>query len=156
MWRLLLGTMGVKSLVQGLNAAATAGLEPRTVSSEVRRRNRLVTAPPLLTLFRCTRSLPLTLMCTTAESGPWPWRPPVSRFISCRMCWIATANSLHHVVAKAAAFSTDSAPQSRFGGRAQPHVDHVVVAFIFSLCSYLAILFKDILLFLFWTALLIL
>ena len=27
MWRLLLGTMGVKSLVQGLNAAATAGFE---------------------------------------------------------------------------------------------------------------------------------
>ena len=39
MWRLLLGTMGVKSLVQGLNAAATAGFEPRTVWSEVRRRN---------------------------------------------------------------------------------------------------------------------
>ena len=32
MWRLLLGTTGVKSLVQGLNAAATAGFEPRTVS----------------------------------------------------------------------------------------------------------------------------
>ena len=46
MWRLLLGTMGVKSLVQGLNAAATAGFEPRTVWSEVRRRNRLATAPP--------------------------------------------------------------------------------------------------------------
>ena len=43
MWRLLLGTMGVKSLVQGLNAAATAGFEPRTVWSEVRRRNRLAT-----------------------------------------------------------------------------------------------------------------
>ena len=28
---LLLGTMRVKSLVQGLNAAATAGFEPRTV-----------------------------------------------------------------------------------------------------------------------------
>ena len=44
MWRLLLGTMGVKSLVQGLNAAATAGFEPRTVWSvwsEVRRRNRI-------------------------------------------------------------------------------------------------------------------
>ena len=40
MWRLLLGTMGVKSLVQGLNAAATAGFEPRTVWSEVRRRTR--------------------------------------------------------------------------------------------------------------------
>ena len=36
--------MGVKSLVQGLNAAATAGFEPRTVWSEVRRRNRLATA----------------------------------------------------------------------------------------------------------------
>ena len=47
MWRLLLGTMGVKSLVQGLNAAATAGFEPRTVWSEVRRRNRLATAPPV-------------------------------------------------------------------------------------------------------------
>ena len=44
MWRLLLGTMGVKSLVQGLNAAATAGFEPRTVWSEVRRRNRLFSA----------------------------------------------------------------------------------------------------------------
>ena len=39
--------MGVKSLVQGLNAAATAGFEPRTVWSEVRRRNRLATAPLL-------------------------------------------------------------------------------------------------------------
>ena len=48
MWRLLLGTMGVKSLVQGLNAAATAGFEPRTVWSEVRRRYRLATAPPHL------------------------------------------------------------------------------------------------------------
>ena len=48
MWRLLLGTMGVKSLVQGLNAAAMAGFEPRTVWSEVRRRNRLATAPPNL------------------------------------------------------------------------------------------------------------
>ena len=48
MWRLLLGTMGVKSLVQGLNAVATAGFEPRTVWSEVRRRNRLATAPPNL------------------------------------------------------------------------------------------------------------
>ena len=47
MWRLLLGTMGVKSLVKGLNAAATAGFEPRTVWSKVRRRNRLATAPPL-------------------------------------------------------------------------------------------------------------
>ena len=44
MWRLLLGTMGVKSIVQGLNAAATAGFEPRTVWSEVRRRNRLATS----------------------------------------------------------------------------------------------------------------
>ena len=50
MWRLLLGTTGVKSLVQGLNAAATAGFEPRTVWSEVRRRNRLATAPPNLAL----------------------------------------------------------------------------------------------------------
>ena len=47
MWRLLLGTMGVKSLVQGLNAAATAGFEPKTVWSEVRRRNRLATTPTL-------------------------------------------------------------------------------------------------------------
>ena len=31
--------------VQGLNAAATAGFEPRTVWSEVRRRNRVATAP---------------------------------------------------------------------------------------------------------------
>ena len=37
--------MGVKSLVQGLNAADTAGFEPRTVWSEVRRRNRFPTAP---------------------------------------------------------------------------------------------------------------
>ena len=44
MWRLLLGTMEVKSLVQGFYAAATAGFEPRTVWSEVRRRNRLATA----------------------------------------------------------------------------------------------------------------
>ena len=44
MWRLLLGTMGVKSLVQGLNTAATAGFEPRTVWFEVRLRNRLATA----------------------------------------------------------------------------------------------------------------
>ena len=49
MWRLLLGTMGVKSLVQGLTAAATAGFELRTVWSEVRRRNRLATTPPKLT-----------------------------------------------------------------------------------------------------------
>ena len=55
MWRLLLGTMGVKSLVQGLNAAATAGFEPRTVWSEVRRRNRLATAPPLI----CARKVTL-------------------------------------------------------------------------------------------------
>ena len=40
--------MGVKSLVQGLNTAATAGFEPKTVWSEVRRRNRLATAPPIL------------------------------------------------------------------------------------------------------------
>ena len=46
MWRLLLGTMGIKSLVQGLNTAATARFEPRTVWSEVRRRNRLATALP--------------------------------------------------------------------------------------------------------------
>ena len=39
--------MGVKSLVQGLNAAATAGFEPRTVWSEVRRRNRLALAAPV-------------------------------------------------------------------------------------------------------------
>ena len=51
MWMLLLGTMGVKSLVQGLNAAATAGFEPRTVWSEVRRCNRLATAPLPLRLF---------------------------------------------------------------------------------------------------------
>ena len=53
MWRLLLGTMGVKSLVQGLNAAATAGFEPRTVLSEasVWRRNRLATAPGTCTFF---------------------------------------------------------------------------------------------------------
>ena len=55
MWRLLLGTMGVKSLVQGLNAAATAGFEPRTVWSEVRRRNRLATAPPQIE--RCIKYL---------------------------------------------------------------------------------------------------
>ena len=38
-------SLEVKSRVQGLNAAATAGFEPRTVWSEVRRRNRLATAP---------------------------------------------------------------------------------------------------------------
>ena len=64
---------------------------------------------------------------TTLEAfrSPWWWRliralamkVPVSRFIACRMCWIATANSLHHVVAKSAAFSRDSASQSGFGGR---------------------------------------
>ena len=57
MWRLLLGTMGVKSLVQGLNAAATAGFEPRTVWSEVRRRNRLATAPPLWFQLKSFRSV---------------------------------------------------------------------------------------------------
>ena len=56
MWRLLLGTRGVKSLVQRLKAAATAGFEPRTVGSEVRRRNRLATAPPPFpTTFRRTK-----------------------------------------------------------------------------------------------------
>ena len=40
--------MGVKSLVQGLNAAATAGFEPRTIWSEVRRRNLLATELRLL------------------------------------------------------------------------------------------------------------
>ena len=68
MWRLLLGTMGVKSLVQGLNAAATAGFEPRTVWSEVRRRNRLATAPPLLKLYCFTKAnfrsaAPACIMC---------------------------------------------------------------------------------------------
>ena len=51
MWRLLLGTMGVKSLVQGLIAAATAGFEPRTVWSEVLCRYQLATAPPILKHF---------------------------------------------------------------------------------------------------------
>ena len=59
MWRLLLGTMGVKSLVQGLNAAATAGFEPRTVWSEVRRRNRLATAPPIIFSFYNRHSITL-------------------------------------------------------------------------------------------------
>ena len=53
MWRLLLGTMGVKSLVQGLNAAATAGFEPRTVWSEVRHCNQLATAPTQKVLPVC-------------------------------------------------------------------------------------------------------
>ena len=74
MWRLLLGTMGVKSLVQGLNAAATAGFEPRTVWSEVRRCNRLATAPPSLqalmhrlTLTDHTRVFAMaTVVCTEA------------------------------------------------------------------------------------------
>ena len=68
MWRLLLGTMGVKSLVQGLNEAAAAGFEPRTVWSEVRRRNRMAsrtirTKAQLFwlstrtTLFMCSRLL---------------------------------------------------------------------------------------------------
>ena len=77
MWRLLLGTMGVKSLVQGLNAAATAGFEPRTVWSEVRRRNRLATAPALLALFprRSKMACPSDEYCFTcicslvAETG---------------------------------------------------------------------------------------
>ena len=56
MWRLLLGTMGVKSLVQGLNTAATAGFEPRTVWSEVRRRNRLATVSPDVVSFMFIRS----------------------------------------------------------------------------------------------------
>ena len=34
MWRLLLGTMGVKSLVQGLNAAATAGVPAKMSTRE--------------------------------------------------------------------------------------------------------------------------
>ena len=57
MWRLLLGTMGVKSLVQGLNAAATAGFEPRTVWSEVWRRNRLATAPLTVSRQVCRQSI---------------------------------------------------------------------------------------------------
>ena len=65
MWRLLLGTMGVKSLVQGLNAAATAGFEPRTVWSEVRRRNRLATAPPLFKSFLPVRHDSVLLVSET-------------------------------------------------------------------------------------------
>ena len=65
MWRLLLGTMGVKNLVQGLNAAATAGFEPRTVWFEVRRRNRLATAPPPLIFCQTFFASPL------ARTG-WP------------------------------------------------------------------------------------
>ena len=68
MWRLLLGTMGVKSLVQGLNAAATAGFEPRTVWSEVRRRNRLATAPPLF-WFLFLRNKGGKTMKRTKEEG---------------------------------------------------------------------------------------
>ena len=63
MWRLLLGTMGVKSLVQGLNAAATAGFEPRTVWSEVRRRNRLATA-----FFNCLRPPLITIVTSKADA----------------------------------------------------------------------------------------
>ena len=82
MWRLLLGTMGVKSLVQGLNAAATAGFEPRTVWSEVRRRNRLATAPPFF-FFSFARSLPPLWKIT--------WRAtklcsPAPCFCNCRSC----------------------------------------------------------------------
>ena len=64
MWRLLLRTVGVKSLVQGLNAAATAGFEPRTVSSEVRRRNRLATAPPL----RCLSTSSIIPWCKKVKN----------------------------------------------------------------------------------------
>ena len=53
--------MGVKSLVQGLNAAATAGFEPRTVRSEVRRRNRLATAPPHFLLKKTIPPVSLSL-----------------------------------------------------------------------------------------------
>ena len=73
MWRLLLGTMGVKSLVQGLNAAATAGFEPRTVWSEVRRRNRLATAPPITEkIFRAqVLSYLKALYRATARGAKW-------------------------------------------------------------------------------------
>ena len=45
MWRLLLGTMGVKSHVQGLNAPAMSGFEPRTVWSKS---DAVTDWPPLL------------------------------------------------------------------------------------------------------------
>ena len=100
MWRLLLGTMGVKSLVQGLNTAATAGFEPRTVWSEVRRRNRLATAPD-----RCvdcvhvpgctgiqrvgphaciTRST--TLRLPRNNSSQEPWKRCAVLFLGVRLC----------------------------------------------------------------------
>ena len=85
MWRLLLGTMGVKSLVQGLNAAATAGFEPRTVWSEVRRRNRLATAPPskkrngTLHEFACINS---------HRRGLWPYPLDLAlHFFFCLTCF---------------------------------------------------------------------
>ena len=78
MWRLLLGTMGVKSLVQGLNAAATTGFEPRTVWSEVRRRNRLATAPPANnSAWRQRGSNPWPLACK-ASALHWAISPCIS------------------------------------------------------------------------------
>ena len=59
--------MGVKSLVQGLNAAATAGFEPRTVWSEVRHRNRLATAPPFLKILK-------EIPSAGSNSGPLPYK----------------------------------------------------------------------------------
>ena len=77
MWRLLLGTMGVKSLAQGLNAAATAGFEPRTIWSEVRRRNRLATACyasvrswNMRMLFSAEKSEHVEIVPTTQNSDP--------------------------------------------------------------------------------------
>ena len=82
MWRLLLGTMGVKSLVQGLNAAATAGFEPRTVWSEVRRRNRLATAPPHMNKDkrRLTRDKQ-NFFLTTNVTVVWRFGTTVSSFL---------------------------------------------------------------------------
>ena len=67
-------------------------------------------------------------------SGLWPWRHLFQVHLrqSWRMCWIATGNSWHHVVANAAAFSTDSAPKSGFEAELA-HINHVFVAFIFVL-----------------------
>ena len=85
MWRLLLGTMGVKSLVQGLNAAATAGFEPRTVWSEVRRRNRLATAPPFTVGYvqynKKNHHLAYFVIRKPAPSQVYVWK-------SCAVAWL--------------------------------------------------------------------
>ena len=64
--------MGVKSLVQVLNAAATAGFEPRTVWSEVRRRNRLGVLPAFSPLGQ--------VWAFQAHSQPSPSLPEAAKY----------------------------------------------------------------------------